>query len=174
MFWPRLCGGMNSQMCIHLLKWVVYALQPYYHVSLSLSLCNCWPTVLADSVWSHPALALDIAQTSESSNVNCQPQFLTLFIKVFSMDLNADVTLLIVPSERVNLLVPLCCLFILPFLIENQNRTESKLCEWILNMCHLDRLRYGVGVCQCGLQGRADCSTGTVGEGATRQHTGAG
>lgn len=30
---------------------------------------------------------------------------------------------------------------------------------------------YGVGICQCGLQGRADRSTGRVGEATTRQHT---
>lgn len=34
--------------------------------------------------------------------------------------------------------------------------------------------RYGVGICQCGLQGRADCSTGTVGERTARKYTGAG
>lgn len=44
----------------------------------------------------------------------------------------------------------------------------------ILSVGHPDRLCYGVGICQCGLQGRADCTTGTVGEGATGQHTGAG
>lgn len=33
---------------------------------------------------------------------------------------------------------------------------------------------HGVGFCQRGLQGRADFSAGTVGEGATGRHPGAG
>ena len=140
---------------------------------ISLSLCNCWPTVLADSVWSHPALALDIAQTPESSNASSalsttisDPFYQSLFHGSkcrcrFTNFSSCNCKLVEHPLLSFHLAI-------------FDTKSELRLCEWILSTCHLDRLRYGVGVCQCGLQGRADCSTGTVGEGATRQHTGAG
>lgn len=41
-------------------------------------------------------------------------------------------------------------------------------------LCCTNRLCYGIGICQCGLQGRADFSTWTMGERATGQHAGPG